>query len=189
MNSYLQSVLKEFNYYKSLGDQTIDRLDEKQLNFIPYETSNSITVLIQHLHGNMKSRWTDFLTSDGEKTWRNRDGEFKINNPSKEALLELWEEGWKTLLDAIEALEELDLDKKIYIRNMSHTVIEAINRQLSHYAFHVGQIVFIGKLILGKEWQSLSIPLNKSESYNKEKFLKGKRDLHYTDDLKKIPKL
>lgn len=183
MNSYLQSVLKEFNYYKSLGDQTIDRLDEKQLNFIPYETSNSIAVLIQHLHGNMKSRWTDFLTSDGEKTWRNRDGEFKINNPSKEALLELWEEGWKTLLDAIEALEELDLDKKIYIRNMSHTVIEAINRQLTHYAFHVGQIVFIGKLILGKEWQSLSIPLNKSESYNKEKFLKGKRDLHYTDDL------
>lgn len=183
MNSYLQSVLKEFNYYKSLGDQTIDRLDEKQLNFIPDQTSNSIAVLIQHLHGNMKSRWTDFLTSDGEKTWRNRDGEFKINNPSKEALLELWEEGWKTLLDAIEALEELDLDKKIYIRNMSHTVIEAINRQLTHYAFHVGQIIFIGKLILGKEWQSLSIPLNKSESYNKEKFLKGKRDLHYTDDL------
>lgn len=183
MNSYLQSVLKEFNYYKSLGDQTIDRLDEKQLNFIPDQTSNSIAVLIQHLHGNMKSRWTDFLTSDGEKTWRNRDEEFKVNNPSKEALLELWNEGWKTLLDTMESLEESDLDKKIYIRNMSHTVIEAINRQLTHYAFHVGQIIFIGKLILGKEWQSLSIPLNKSESYNKEKFLKGKRDLHYTDDL------
>ena len=183
MNSYLESVLKEFNYYKSLGDQTIDRLDEKQLNFRPDETSNSIAVLIQHLHGNMKSRWTDFLTSDGEKTWRNRDGEFKINNPIKSVLIELWDEGWKKLLDAIEALEESNLDKKIYIRNMSHTVIESINRQLTHYAFHVGQIVFIGKLILGKEWQSLSIPLNKSESYNKEKFLKGKRDLHYTDDL------
>ena len=97
--------------------------------------------------------------------------------------MELWDEGWKTLLDTIEALEESDLHKKIYIRNMNHTVIEAINRQLTHYAFHVGQIVFIGKLILGKQWYSLSIPLNKSESYNKEKFLKGKRDLHYTDDL------
>lgn len=183
MNSYLQSVLKEFNYYKSLGDQTIDRLDEKQLNFRPDETSNSIAVLIQHLHGNMKSRWTDFLTSDGEKTWRNRDGEFKVNNPTKEALIQLWNEGWKTLLDAIVALDEKDLNEKIYIRNMSHTVIEAINRQLTHYAFHVGQIIFIGKLILGKEWQSLSIPLNKSESYNKEKFLKEKRDQHYTDDL------
>ena len=183
MNSYLQSVLKEFNYYKSLGDETIARLNEEQLNFKPDETSNSIGVLIHHLYGNMMSRWTDFLTSDGEKTWRNRDGEFKINNPSKPALMELWEEGWKTLLDTIEALEESDLHKKIYIRNMSHTVIEAINRQLTHYAFHVGQIVFIGKLVLGKEWQSLSIPLNKSESYNKEKFLKGKRDLHYTDDL------
>ena len=106
-----------------------------------------------------------------EKTWRNRDGEFKINNPSKAALIELWDEGWKTLLDTIEALEESDLYKKIYIRNMNHTVIEAINRQLTHYAFHVGQIVFIGKLILGKQWYSLSIPLNKSESYNKEKFL------------------
>ena len=183
MNSYLKSVSKEFNYYKSLGDQTLARLNEEQLNFRPDETSNSIAVLIQHLHGNMMSRWTDLLTTDGEKTWRNRDGEFKINNPSKAALIELWDEGWKTLLDAIEALEESNLDKKIYIRNMSHTVIEAINRQLTHYAFHVGQIVFIGKLILGKEWQSLSIPLNKSESYNTEKFLKGKRDLHYTDDL------
>ena len=183
MTSYLNSVLKEFNYYKYLGDQTIARLNEEQLNFKPDESSNSIAVLTQHLYGNMKSRWTDFLTSDGEKTWRNRDGEFKINNPSKAALMELWDEGCKTLLDTIEALEESDLHKKIYIRNMSHTVIEAINRQLTHYAFHVGQIVFIGKLVLGKEWQSLSIPLNKSESYNKEKFLKGKRDLHYTDDL------
>ena len=183
MTSYLNSVLKEFNYYKYLGDQTIARLNEEQLNFKPDESSNSIAVLTQHLYGNMKSRWTDFLTSDGEKTWRNRDGEFKINNPSKAALIELWDEGWKTLLDTIEALEESDLHKKIYIRNMNHTVIEAINRQLTHYAFHVGQIVFIGKLILGKQWYSLSIPLNKSESYNKEKFLKGKRDLHYTDDL------
>lgn len=183
MTSYLNSVLKEFNYYKSLGDETIARLNEKQLNFKPNEASNSIGVLMQHLYGNMKSRWTDFLTSDGEKNWRNRDGEFKINNPSKDALIELWDEGWKTLLDTVEALEESDQDKKIYIRNMSHTVIEAINRQLTHYAFHVGQIVFIGKLILGKQWHSLSIPLNKSESYNKEKFLKGKRDLHYTDDL------
>ena len=183
MTSYLNSVLKEFNYYKSLGDQTIARLNEEQLNFKPNESSNSISVLTQHLYGNMKSRWTDFLTSDGEKNWRNRDGEFKVNNPSKEVLLNLWDEGWKTLFDAIEALDEKDLYKKIYIRHMNHTVVEAINRQLTHYAFHVGQIVFIGKLVLGKQWYSLSIPLNKSESYNKEKFLKGKRDLHYTDDL------
>lgn len=183
MNTYLSSAIKEFNYYKSLGEKTIERLDDDKLHFTPDTSSNSIAVIMQHLHGNMMSRWTDFLTSDGEKNWRNRDGEFKDNNASKETLLQLWNEGWETLLLTLKALDQSHLNKKITIRNMRHTVVEAINRQLTHYAFHVGQIVFIGKLILGKEWQSLSIPLNKSESYNKEKFLKGKRDLHYTDDL------
>ena len=183
MNTYLSSAIKEFNYYKSLGEKTIERLDDDKLHFTPDTSSNSIAVIMQHLHGNMMSRWTDFLTSDGEKNWRNRDGEFKDNNASKETLLQLWNEGWETLLLTLKALDQSHLNKKITIRNMRHTVVEAINRQLTHYAFHVGQIVFLGKMQLGNNWDTLSIPLNQSEAYNKDKFLKPKRDIHYTDDL------
>jgi|TARA_B110000881_G_C18580357_1_gene521315 hypothetical protein len=130
----------------------------------------------------MLSRWTDFLNSDGEKNWRNRDDEFKHPLTTKEVIIESWETGWRCLFDAIEALKEKDLKKEVFIRNMGLTVQEALNRQLGHYAYHVGQIVFIGKTLKNKNWKSLSIPYGKSEEYNSNKFSKPKRTSHFTED-------
>ena len=129
----------------------------------------------------MLSRWTNFLTEDGEKEWRNRDGEFEQDIATKAELIEKWEEGWKCLLDTLDNLKPEDMDKIIYIRNMGHTVIEALNRQSTHYAYHVGQIVFLGKMIKGSSWQSLSIPKGESKQYNKDKFSQPKRQEHYTN--------
>jgi len=183
MNSYLPSIVKQFQYYKMLGEQTFDQLSDEKLFWQVNSESNSVAIIVKHLHGNMMSRWTDFLTGDGEKEWRNRDQEFDNDIQSKEELLTKWNEGWQCLFDAITPLEEKDLEIEIYIRNMGHTVIEAINRQLAHYSYHVGQIVYIGKICQNDAWQSLSIPKGGSKSYNKEKFSKPKRREHFTDDL------
>ena len=182
-SSYLESTIKQFEYYKSLGDKTFNQLkfEELQREFI--DDSNSISIIVNHLVGNMLSRWTHFLTEDGEKTWRQRDMEFVDNLKSKEALLTSWNKGWECLFEAIRPLSDKDTERIIYIRNQGHTVIEAINRQLCHYAYHVGQIVFIGKLIKGEQWQSLSIPKGDSSKYNKEKFSKEKGRGHFTDEL------
>ena len=133
----------------------------------------------------MLSRWTDFLTTDGEKEWRNRDAEFENNINSKEILIEMWEEGWKCFFNALNLLNAEDLNRIIYIRNEGHTVLEAINRQLAHYPYHVGQMVFIGKMICNEKWISLSIPKGNSSSYNKEKFSKEKHKQHFTDEFLK----
>ncbi len=133
--------------------------------------------------GNMLSRWTNFLTEDGEKEWRQRDQEFEGTYKNKEALITAWETGWQCLFDALLPLTENDLERIIYIRNQGHTVTEAINRQLSHYAYHIGQIVFIGKMIKNENWKSLSVPKGQSSTYNKEKFNKDKERKHFTDDL------
>lgn len=181
--SYLSSIKKQFEYYKSLGDKTISQLSIEELKQEFAEDSNSISIIVKHLVGNMLSRWTNFLTEDGEKEWRHRDSEFEDTFQSKADLLKYWDKGWSCLFDAINPLTEEDLERIIYIRNQGHTVTEAINRQLAHYSYHIGQIVFLGKLLKGNNWVSLSIPKGKSKTYNKEKFSKEKARRHFTDDL------
>lgn len=183
MESYLTSVIKQFNYYKSLGEKTFEQLTDEQLFWLYNNESNNIATIAKHLSGNMLSRWTDFLTSDGEKEWRQRDQEFINDIASREELLNTWNKGWKCLLDTLDSLKPEDLNTEIYIRNMGHTVIEAINRQLAHYSYHIGQIVFLGKMLQNEQWKSLSIPKGKSTNYNQEKFAKPKRKEHFTDDL------
>ena len=179
---YLDSIKKQFAYYKMLGDKTFEQLSEEQLFWQYNAESNSIAIIVQHLWGNMMSRWTDFLTSDGEKDWRDRDTEFEPNIASKQELLEKWAAGWACLFDAINPLNDNDLQKEIYIRNQGHTVLEAINRQLAHYPYHVGQIVFIGRM-LSNNWTSLSVPKGKSTEFNTEKFSQPKHKAHFTDEF------
>ncbi|GAA3512551.1 DUF1572 domain-containing protein [Aquimarina addita] len=185
MNSvtYLDGIKKQFLYYKSLGQNTIDQTPDKQLFWQYDDNSNSIAIIIKHLWGNMKSRWTNFLTTDGEKEWRSRDEEFENDIQTKEELIEIWEEGWQCLFEALDSINELNFEQPIYIRNIEHSITEAINRQLAHYAYHIGQIVFIGKMCCGENWQSLSIPKGASQSYNKKRFSTPKHKAHYTDNL------
>jgi hypothetical protein len=179
---YLESVKKQFEYYKLLGDKTIALLPDEKLSWQYNEESNSMATIVKHLHGNMMSRWTNFLTTDGEKEWRQRDAEFENDIPSKARMLEIWNEGWACLFNALNELTEEDLSKTIYIRNQGHTVMEAINRQLAHYPYHVGQMVYLGKMISGAGWVSLSIPKGNSKTYNAEKFAQPKHHEHFTDE-------
>lgn len=165
---FLKSAIQQFKDYKSLADRTFAQLESKDFYYCPDEANNSIAVNITHLNGNMLSRWTNFLTEDGEKEWRRRDEEFEAKAFSMEKLLELWEEGWKVLLDSLEALTPADLDKTIYIRTKPMSVIEAIHRQLTHYASHVGQIIFLGKHIKKENWQTLSIKKGGSNAFNEK---------------------
>ncbi|RZN81019.1 MAG: DUF1572 domain-containing protein [Winogradskyella sp.] len=183
MKTYLASSIKQFEYYKSLGDKTFAQLSFEELQIEFVQDSNSISIIVKHIVGNMLSRWTNFLTEDGEKDWRHRDNEFIDSFQSKEELIEAWNKGWDCLFSAIKSLSESDLERIIYIRNQGHTVIEAINRQMMHYAYHIGQIVYLGKLIKGEKWESLSIPKGKSKDYNKDKFQKDKGRRHFTDNL------
>jgi hypothetical protein len=176
MEPYLNSVKKEFERYKSLGEKTFLQLKDEDLFWQYNDESNSIAIIVQHIAGNILSRWTDFLTSDGEKPWRDRDIEFNNDIKSREELLAKWNEGWDCLFNALNSIKEGDWQKKVYIRNEPHTVTEAINRQLAHYPYHIGQIVFIGKMIAGERWDSLSIPKGKSEAFNEEKFGKPNKD-------------
>jgi hypothetical protein len=165
---FLESVIKRFKEYKVLGEKTFGQLNDEEMHFQPNQESNSIAIIIQHIHGNMLSRWTNFLAEDGEKEWRKRDDEFEAHQFSKQQLLEKWNEGWKVLLDAIESLTANDLSKTITIRSQPLNVVDAINRQLAHYGYHVGQIVYLGRWIRQSEWQSLSVPKNKSEEFNQK---------------------
>lgn len=191
-NSYLESVKKQFLYYKLLGEKAMDQLEPEQLFVSVNEDTNSIATIVKHLSGNMLSRWTDFLTSDGEKEWRNRDGEFDSHfdgndTKAKEELLVIWNNGWTCFLNALNSLSPEQLSTIIYIRNEGHTVADAINRQLAHYPYHVGQIVFYAKMLKKSEWTSLSIPKNKSASYNETKFAQEKTIKNFTEDeLKKL---
>jgi hypothetical protein len=169
MKNYLESVIRQLKYYKGLGRQTMEQIDEKSLFYEPAGDINSIAIIVKHLHGNMLSRWTNFLHSDGEKAWRNRDGEFEGTLKNREEIYLLWEEGWDCLFNAIEGLEPNDLNEIIYIRNEEHTVMEAINRQLCHYCYHVGQIVYLGKMVSGNHWKSLSISKGESLAYNRSR--------------------
>ncbi len=163
---FLDSVIKRFKDQKELGDKTFDQLNDQQMHVSPNEASNSIAVIVQHLHGNMLSRWTNFLTEDGEKSWRQRDDEFEVHHFSKEQLIDKWNEGWKVFLNSLESLEEDDLLITITIRNQALTVVDAINRQMTHYSYHVGQIVYLGRWMKDGEWKSLSIPKGASQEFN-----------------------
>ncbi|MES2418366.1 MAG: DUF1572 domain-containing protein [Bacteroidota bacterium] len=182
VTDYLVSVKKQFEYYKMLGEKTFMQLNEAQLFWQYNEESNSIATIVKHLSGNMLSRWTNFLTTDGEKSWRNRDAEFENTLKTKEELFTLWNEGWSCLFQAINPLTENDLTREIFIRNQGHTVLEAINRQLAHYPYHIGQIVYIGKMACNEHWNSLSIPKGNSKTYNKDKFAQPKQKQHFTDE-------
>jgi hypothetical protein len=183
--SYINSAIKQFKYYKHLGEQSLVKLDDQSILWQANDTSNSIAIIIHHLHGNMLSRWTDFLNSDGEKDFRNRDKEFDDVIKTKQEALEKWESGWACLFSAIEHLSEHQMNDIIYIRNIGHTIQEAINRQLCHYAYHIGQIVFISKMIQDKNWISLSIAKGESKAYNAQKFSKEKERGHFTDEFLK----
>jgi hypothetical protein len=165
---FLESAIKRFKEYKGLGDKTFAQLKDDEMHRQPNDASNSIAIIIQHMHGNMLSRWTAFLTEDGEKSWRKRDAEFEAHRLSKEQLLSLWEDGWKTVFQALQSLQEDDLLKTITIRSQPLIVVDAINRQLAHYAYHAGQIVYLGRWMKEGAWQSLSIPKGDSNSYNEQ---------------------
>ncbi len=165
-SEYLDSVIKRFLVYKALGDKTMEQLDEENLFWQYNDASNSIAIIVQHLWGNMLSRWTNFLTEDGEKEWRERDAEFEKVINTKEELIIKWDEGWDCLFATLKSLTEDDLNKTIYIRKEPLTVIDAINRQLAHYSYHVGQMVYIGKMQLNHRWISLSIPKGNSKEFN-----------------------
>ena len=180
--SYLSSAKRQFMYYKTLGEKAIDQLEPQQLFVAPNEDSNSIAVIVKHLWGNMLSRWTDFLTTDGEKPTRNRDAEFENDAKTKEDVLKWWNEGWNRLFATLDSLSDNDLQTIIYIRNEGHTVMEAINRQLAHYPYHIGQIVYIAKMLKKTSWDSLSIPKNKSGDYNAQKFSQEKTTRHFTEE-------
>ncbi|MBK7476590.1 MAG: DUF1572 family protein [Haliscomenobacter sp.] len=178
---YLESVRKLFRYYKKLGEQAMEQLHPEQLFLCPNPESNSIATIAKHLWGNMRSRWTDFFTSDGEKPWRQRDEEFENDWTTREEVMEKWEEGWACFLDTLDRIQESDLERIVYIRNEGHTVLEAINRQLAHYPYHVGQMIFAAKTAKTGAWDSLSIPRNQSASFNADKFARDKQRKHFTD--------
>jgi len=188
MKNYLDSVNQSFQYYKMLGDNTIKQLSEEELFYTPSEFDNSIAIIVKHLWGNMISRWTNFLTEDGEKDWRKREGEFEADIRDRTELLTKWNEGWNCLFDALSEINEENFSELVFIRNQGHTIVEACNRQLAHYAYHVGQIVFLGKMIKKKDWECLSIPKGGSEKYNEQKFGKEKRKENFIEEILKDKK-
>lgn len=171
--NYLESIKKYFNQQKKLGDKTIAQLSQENLLWQYNENSNSIAIIVQHLWGNMLSRWTNFLTEDGEKAWRDRDNEFESVIKTKDELVQKWNAGWDFVFNTLNSLTEEDLAKTIFIRKEPHNVGDAINRQLAHYSSHVGQIIYIGKMCLDEKWSSLSIPKGSSKDFNK-KMMKDK---------------
>lgn len=164
--SYLADSLTIFRQYKAAGEKAMAQIDDDQLFAALDEESNSIALIVKHIAGNMRSRWTDFLTTDGEKPDRNRDSEF-VDPPSTRAgLIALWEDGWSRLFGALEPLSDVDLGRRVMIRGEAHSVMQAVNRQTAHYGMHIGQIVLLAKHFKGGEWKSLSIPKNKSAAFN-----------------------
>ena len=182
--NFLESSRKLFRYYKSLGEKAIEQLTDLQVLQKPNDASNSIALIVHHLSGNMLSRFTDFLTTDGEKPWRDREAEFDEAYSDKAAMMQAWNKGWDCLLTAVDSLQPEDLSKIIYIRNEGQTVLEAIQRQLAHYPHHIGQILYQAKILKGNDFKSLSIPKGDSADFNKDKFSQEKARKHFTDGMK-----
>jgi hypothetical protein len=181
--SFITNARKLFIYYKTLGEKAINQISDQQINWRPNEATNSIALIVHHLSGNMLSRFTDLLTTDGEKSWRDREAEFEVGYKDKEEMMQAWEKGWRQLFDAIDSLTEEELTKIIYIRNEGQSVMDALMRQLAHYPHHVGQIVYIAKELRGIDFQSLSIPKGGTQSFNDKKFSEEKATRHFTDKL------
>jgi len=166
--SYLEDSLAVLRYYKKLGERAMDQVADEHLFAALDDEANSIAIIVKHVTGNMRSRWTEFLTTDGEKPNRNRDGEFVDPPATREALLREWEDGWTRVFETLESLTEADLTRTVTIRGEPHSVMQAINRQLAHYPHHVGQIVLLAKHFACDRWQSLSVPRNKSAEFNRK---------------------
>jgi|SRR5678815_4469503 len=166
VKDYISDSITSFRAYKKMADKAIAQVNDDELFVTIDDESNSIAIVMKHMAGNMLSRWTDFLTTDGEKPTRNRDMEFVIESRDKDELIDYWERGWNALFTAVEPLQLDDFEKTVSIRGEEHTIVKAINRQLTHYAYHIGQIVFLAKHFRSSEWRSLSIPKNKSAAFN-----------------------
>ena len=186
-NEFLRSIKETFLRYKTLGENTFAQLDEEDYYRTFGIETNTIAVLVRHIGGNLVSRFTDFLTSDGEKPERDRDKEFEMERLGKQALLEYWNHGFEILENTLHELDESDLSRIVFIRNEPHSVPEALIRSLGHISYHIGQIVYIGKMSAG-EWRSLSIPKGESGTFNAEKFSKPKRLEHFSDEFTKNKK-
>ena len=184
-SNFLESAIRQFEFDKLLAKKTFDQLSDEQFFWQFNEESNSVATIVKHMSGNMVSRWTDFLKSDGEKEWRNREAEFDNDITSRETMLQIWKSGWDCVFGTLRSLQPEDLSKTVYIRNMGHTVVDAITRQMAHYPYHIGQIIYIGKMAAGKDWKSLSIPRGGSANYNADKFAKPRRMEHFTDEILK----
>lgn len=167
MNEYLSVALNNFRTYKSIADKALEQITEEQFHYLIDDESNSISIIMQHMIGNARSRFIDFFTSDGEKPNRHRDQEFLEQKLTKDELLIQWNDAWQIVFDLLESMNDNDLQKIVSIRNEKQSALKAINRQIAHYAYHVGQIVFIAKHLKGKDWQTMSIAKGKSEEYNK----------------------
>ena len=167
---FLKSARKEFQRYKTMGEKTFAQLNDSELLHTYHPDDNSIAQITKHIVGNMRSRWTNFLTEDGEKSWRHRDTEFEQPYSTKEELMAAWEAGWDLVFSALDSIDHNNFSTPVYIRKEPHSVIAAVQRQIAHYASHVGQIVFMGKSIKGNEWESLSIPKGQSEAFNRKYF-------------------
>ena len=166
--SYLKDSLDVFRYYKKLGERAMAQCPDDALFASLDAESNSIAIVVKHMAGNMRSRWMDFLTTDGEKPDRNRDTEFEDAPKTRAELMELWERGWKYVFDALDPLKDEDLVRTITIRTEPHSVMQAINRQIAHYSYHVGQIVYVAKHLAGNKWQTLTVPKKKSAEFNRK---------------------
>lgn len=165
--SYVEDSRAIFRQYKAMADRAMQQVTDEQLFSTLDEEANSIALIVKHITGNMQSRWTDFLTADGEKADRNRDGEFVDPPATRAALLEQWEASWTILFGALEALTDADLGRTVHIRGEAHSAMQAINRQIAHYAQHVGQIILLAKHYAGAQWQTLSVPKNRSAEFNR----------------------
>jgi len=183
--NYQKDSVQSFRNYKKLAERAIQQVSDEEFFSTIDEESNSVALIVKHIAGNLRSRWTDFLTTDGEKPDRDRDTEFELIDDSRDSLMQFWEDGWGTLFAAIEPLTPDDFSKTVTIRGEPHTIVEAVNRQLTHYAYHVGQIVLLAKHFKSSEWKSLSIPKNKSAEFNQ--LLRDKRENQDSSsrDLKK----
>ena len=164
--SHIEDSIALFRFYKKMDEAAMEQVSDEQLFATLDEEMNSIAIIVKHMAGNMRSRWTDFLTSDGEKPNRNRDTEFVAPPATREGLMKLWNEGWARVFEALEPLSDSDLEREVTIRGEPHSVTQAINRQIAHYAYHSGQIVFLAKHFKSSEWKSLSVPRNKSADFN-----------------------
>jgi len=183
IENYQADAIRSFRNYKKLAERAIDQVSDEEFFATIDEEANSIALLVKHIAGNLRSRWTDFLTTDGEKPNRDRDTEFELINDTRESLMKFWEDGWQTLFNAIEPLTPEDFSKTITIRGEAHTVVEAINRQLTHYAYHIGQIVLLAKHFRSNEWKTLSVPKNRSTEFNEYLSEKQKAGVEKTNRL------